>query len=67
MWFWEALRRTRPHLDILELRAVPLVSQGRIGPLPELQEQHCPQGHEDAEEDGPTVVKEASCLWAEGD
>lgn len=65
MWFWEALQRARPHLYVLKLGAVPVVSQGCVGPLPELQEQHCPQGHVDAEEDGPAMVKEPPYLWAD--
>lgn len=63
--FWNVLQRAGPHLNVLKLRAVPAMCQGCVCPLPELQEQHCPQGHEDAEEDGPTVVKEPARLWAQ--
>lgn len=47
-----------PHLFLLEVHAVPVMGQGRILPLPILQETDRPEGHEDAKEDRSWVVKQ---------
>lgn len=46
----------------MEVHAVPVMSQRGHLPLPVLQEGHSPEGHEDAEEDCPWVVKQVSHL-----
>lgn len=52
------------HLDVLVVEAAPAVGQRGALAFPVLQEQHCPQGHEHAEEDGAAVVEEPAGLRA---
>lgn len=62
---WAVARVWGPtHLDVLVVEAAPAVGQRGALPFPVLQEQHCPQGHEHAEEDGAAVVEEPAGLWA---
>ncbi|XP_039374660.1 anoctamin-7-like isoform X3 [Mauremys reevesii] len=50
------------HLLLLEVHAVPVMSQRGAFPLPVLQEGHGPEGHEDAEENRPGVIKQVPDL-----
>lgn len=50
------------YLDVLEVGAAPAIGQRGAFPLPVLQEQHGPQSHKRAEEDGAFVVKEPAGL-----
>lgn len=54
------------HLDVLVVGAAPAVGQLGALALPELQEQHGPQRHERAEEDGALVVEEPAGLRGAG-
>lgn len=49
-------------LLFVELHAVPVMSQGHHLSLPVFQETDGPEGHENAEEDSPWVVKQVSQL-----
>lgn len=53
---------TAQHLNPLKLRAVPAVSQSGTSPLPVLQEGDGPQRHEDAEEQGSSIIKHQTHL-----
>lgn len=50
------------NLLLVELHAVPVMSQGDHLPLPVFQEADGPEGHENAEEDRSRVVKQVSQL-----
>lgn len=52
------------YLNLLKVRAVPAVGLGSAAPLPVLVEGDGPQGDEDAEEDGSSIVEKDSCLHA---
>lgn len=52
----------RPYLNIFKVRTIPAVTQGDIHSFPVLKESDCPQRHEDAEEDSPSMVKETASL-----
>lgn len=51
-----------PHLNVLEFRAVPAVSQSRTTSLPVLQEGDGPQRHEDAQKHGSSIIEQEASL-----
>lgn len=50
------------NLNILKVRAVPVVSKSWTGSLPVLQEGDSPQGHEDTQKHCSSIIKQDACL-----